>query len=76
MTPEERLLLEQKFIEMVFDKPMELEEIFGESDWNQISSPNQFGKDVKELVLNNQIENIRHYSIEGNNHNTYVKLNN
>jgi hypothetical protein len=52
---------------------MELKEIFGAIDWANISSPTSFGKKVKNMVMSNQIENIHHVNIEGDNHNVYIK---
>jgi hypothetical protein len=73
MSPEERELLVRKFDEMPNNQPMELKEIFGEIDWNTISSPTSFGKEVKNLVTSNQIFDILHVTVEGDNHNIYIK---
>ncbi len=73
MTQEERNLLLRKFDEMSNNQPMELKEIFGEIDWNTITSPTSFGKEVKNLVISHQIPGILHVNVEGDNHNIYIK---
>jgi hypothetical protein len=73
MTQEERNLLLRKFDEMPNNQPMELKEIFGEIDWNSITSKTNFGKDVKNLVISHQIPEIQHVNIKRDNHNTYIK---
>jgi hypothetical protein len=73
MSPEERELLDRMFDTMPINEEMELETIFGEN-WNNITSnPRQFGKEVKNLVLEGQYPSIRHIYIHSNNHNTYIK---
>ena len=73
MTQEERELLDTMFDTMPVNIEMELEAIFGEN-WSNITTyPSQFGKEVKNLVLDGHYPNIRHINIHSNNHNTYFK---
>lgn len=61
------------FDSMPVDEEIELETIFGEN-WNNITTyPRQFGKEVKNLVIDGHYPNIRHTNILSNNHNTYIK---
>ena len=73
MSPEERELLDRMFDAMPVGVEMELPVIFG-GNWNNITTQHgQFGKEVKDLVINGHYPNIRHSNINSNNHNTYTK---
>jgi hypothetical protein len=72
MSPEEREILDRMFDAMPVNEEMELSEIIGEN-WNNITSPTVFGKEVKKLVSEGQYPNIRNIDKQSDNHNTYIK---
>ena len=73
MTEEERILLLQKIDKMQFEVDMQLSKIYGE-DWSQIAYKRTFGKKVKKMVIEGELDNLNYQFTASNKHNYYRKI--